>query len=228
MKKEVVNKRREFLSTMAAGAVTMGMLAVPSTIKAAPSLISEPGSDLEEWFNELKGKHKMVFDVPEPHGLFPFAWPRVFLMTNEMTGTPANESNVVVVLRHNAIPYAMNDQLWAKYNFGEFFKAEDPLTKKPATRNPFMNPKPGDFKVPGIGPVQIGINELQAAGVKFCVCDMAITVNSHAMAAKINQDADTIRKDWVAGLLPGIKTVPSGVWAIGRAQEHGCGYCFAG
>jgi len=28
--------------------------------------------------------------------------------------------------------------------------------------------------------------------------------------------------------LPGIQPVPSGVWAIGRAQEHGCAYCFAG
>jgi hypothetical protein len=228
LKKDAVNKRREFLGTMAAGAATMGMLAFPSSLRAAPSLLNEPGSDLEEWFNELKGKHKMVFDAPHPNGLFPFAWPKVFLMTNEMTGTPSSESNAVVVLRHDAIPYAMNDQLWAKYKFGDFFKADDPLTRKPATRNPFNNPKSGDFTVPGIGPVQIGINELQAVGVKFCVCEMAMMVNCHAMADKIKKDAETIRKDWMEGLLPGIKPVPSGVWAIGRAQEHGCGYCFTG
>lgn len=228
MKKESLNRRREFLGSIAAGAVTMGMLAVPSAIKAAPSLISEPVNDLEDWFNELKGKHKMVFDATHPNGLFPFAWPKVFLMTNEMTGTPANESNVVVVLRHDAIPYAFNDQMWAKYKFGEFFKADDPLTKKPAMRNPFMNPKPGDYSVPGVGPVQIGINELQSVGVKFCVCEMAMTVNSHAMGAKINKDGNDIKKDWMTGLLPGIQPVPSGVWAIGRAQEHGCAYCFAG
>ena len=228
MKKQEINRRREFLGTIAAGAVTMGMLAVPSPIKAAPSLISQPGNDLEDWFNELKGKHKMVFDAPHPNGLFPFAWPKVFLMTNEMTGTPANENNAVVVLRHDAIAYAFKDELWAKYNFGEFFKAEDPLTKKPATRNPFSNPKPGDYKVPGIGPVQIGINELQAAGVKFCVCEVAMTVNSNVMAEKIKKDAAEIRKDWMAGLLPGVQPVPSGVWAVGRAQEHGCAYCFAG
>jgi intracellular sulfur oxidation DsrE/DsrF family protein len=34
--------------------------------------------------------------------------------------------------------------------------------------------------------------------------------------------------DSKAGLLPGIQIVPSGVWAVGRAQEHGCQYCFAG
>jgi len=29
-------------------------------------------------------------------------------------------------------------------------------------------------------------------------------------------------------LFPGIQVVPSGVMAVGRAQEHGCTYCFAG
>jgi intracellular sulfur oxidation DsrE/DsrF family protein len=29
-------------------------------------------------------------------------------------------------------------------------------------------------------------------------------------------------------LLPGVQVVPSGVWAVGRAQEKGCGYCYAG
>ena len=36
------------------------------------------------------------------------------------------------------------------------------------------------------------------------------------------------KKDWISGLLPGIQVVPAGIWAINRAQEHGCSYCFAG
>jgi intracellular sulfur oxidation DsrE/DsrF family protein len=228
MKKDLKSHRREFLGAMAAGAVTMGMLAIPAQIKAAPSILEEPGDDLEAWFKELKGKHRMVFDAPHPNGLFPFAWPKVFLMTNEMTGTPTKENNVVVVLRHNAIPYAFSDNIWAKYKFGEHFKADDPLTKKPAIRNPFMNPKPGDFSVPGIGNVAIGINELQNDGVKFCVCGMAMTVNSAVMGMGMKKDGTEIMNDWMTGLLPGIMVVPSGVWAIGRAQENGCAYCYAG
>jgi intracellular sulfur oxidation DsrE/DsrF family protein len=27
---------------------------------------------------------------------------------------------------------------------------------------------------------------------------------------------------------PGIQVVPSGVWALERAQKHGCAYVFAG
>ena len=149
-------------------------------------------------------------------------------MTNAATGTPENECGVVVILRHDAIGYAMQDSLWAKYKFGEVFKADDPLTKKPAVRNPFAQPKPGDYKVPGVGVVQIGINELQASGVMFCVCDAALTVYSAALADGMKMDGAAVKKEWLSGLLPGIQVVPSGVWAVGRAQEHKCAYCFTG
>jgi len=76
--------------------------------------------------------------------------------------------------------------------------------------------------------VPIGINELQESGVLFCVCDMALTVYSGVVAQSLNRDAAEIKKDWVSGLLPGIKVMPAGIWAINRAQEHGCSYCFAG
>ena len=58
----------------------------------------------------------------------------------------------------------------------------------------------------------------------FCVCDAALTVYSGAMAGMMNMDAAALKKEWVAGLVPGVQVVPSGVWACGRAQEHGCGY----
>lgn len=59
------------------------------------------------------------------------------LLTNAATGSPASDCGVVVVLRHDAIAYAFEDRLWSTYKFGETFKAEDPKTKAPATRNPF-------------------------------------------------------------------------------------------
>jgi len=182
----------------------------------------------DEWFKKVKGKHRIVFDVTKPNEVMPFAWPKVFLLTNEKTGTPAKENSVVVVLRHDGIPYAFEDRVWEKYKFGEVFKADDPKTKAASLRNPFWKPKEGDFAIPGIGNVQIGINELQSDGVMFCVCDMAMTVFSAAVAKGMNMDAAAVKKDWVAGLLPGIQVVPSGVWAVGRAQEHGCAYCYAG
>ncbi len=222
--------RRKFLKTIAGSTAALGIASVitPFQQLGAATLNDFPDPGPEEWFNKIKGKHKMVFDATRPHEVFPFAWPKVFLMTNAATGTAEKDCSVVVVLRHDAIPYAMEDSLWAKYNFGEVFKADDPLTKKPATRNPFWKPKPGDFKIPGIGNVQIGINELQESGVMFCVCNMAMTVFSAALADKMHMQAADVKAEWMKGLLPGIEVMPSGVWAVGRAQEKGCAYCFAG
>lgn len=222
--------RRDFLGTLAlgAGAVSIASLSLPLQVAAESKKFSQSPEEPDAWFNKIKGKHRIVFDVPKPHEIFPFAWPRVFMITNSMTGTPEKDSNEVVILRHEAIPYAMEDRLWAKYKFGEVFKIDDPATKAPSERNMFWKPKPGDFTIPGIGPVQIGINELQESGAMFCVCNMAITVFSAVLAQQLNMDATEVKNDFLSGVLPGIQVVPSGVWAVGRAQEHQCAYCFVG
>ncbi len=223
--------RRGFLGSLATGAAAVGISAMAPTLKVLGNEQSSPSGtsdDPEEMFKKITGKHRIVFDATQPHEIYPFAWPRVFLMTNEVTGTKNKDCSVVVVLRHSAIGYAMEDRLWEKYSFGKLFNANDPETKGPATRNPFWKPKAGAFKVPGIGEVFIGINELQSNGVLFCVCEAAITVYSAVAAQMMKLDAGEVRKDFVSGLLPDIQPVPSGVWALGRAQAKGCGYIFAG
>lgn len=229
MKKSTLStNRRAFLGTLATGATAMGFAGLASPLQAmanANETFAINDEDPDAWFNKINGKHRMVFDVTEPKGLFPFAWPRVYLLTNAATGTPEKESSVVVVLRHEAIPYAMNNALWSKYNFGKVFKINDDKTKESAMRNAFYKPNAGDFQIPGVGPVAIGINELQDSGVMFCVCNMALTVYSAAVAQGMNMSPSDVYNEWKAGVLPGIQIVPSGVWAVGRAQEHKCAYC---
>ena len=232
MEKNVLNlatHRRGFIGALATGAAAIGIASLASPLQLKAEVINEnkeglPGT-ADAWFAKIKGKHRIVFDATHPKEIFPFAWPRVFLLTNEATGSPAKDCGVVVVLRHDAIPYAFEDKLWTKYKFGEMFSANDPATKAPATRNPFWKPQKGAYKIPGFGEVAIGINELQDSGVMFCVCDAAMTVFSTVAAEKMGQNAGDVKKEWIAGLLPGIQPVPSGVWAVGRAQEHGCAYC---
>lgn len=223
--------RRHFLGSLVSGAAAAGI----ATLTPSVDLLAREkrvtlynDEDPDAWFARIKGKHRIIYDVPHPNEIFPFAWPRVFLLTNEKTGTPASACSVVVVLRHTAIAYAFGHSTWEKYKFGEVFKIDDAKTKAPALRNAFWKPGPDDFKVPGIGSVDIGINGLQDSGVMFCVCDMAMTVFSAGTAAGMNMDAAEVKKDWMKDLLPGIQVVPSGVWAVGRAQEHGCSYCFCG
>src|SRR6476659_5306121 len=129
------NPRRQFLGTVVSGVAAFGLSSVISPLTAnAGSDFSNGSNDPDEWFKQIKGKHRIVFDVPQANEIFPFAWPRIFLATNAATGTVEKDCSVVVVLRHTAIPYAMEDRLWAKYNFGEVFKINDPKTKKPSTR----------------------------------------------------------------------------------------------
>jgi intracellular sulfur oxidation DsrE/DsrF family protein len=222
-------ERREFLNKLATGAAVAGLGMFATSI---PSLAAEkhyqPASEAEAWFKKVKGTHKIVFDVTAPHDAFTFTGARIFLMTNQQTGTPEKDCGVVIILRHGATPFALNSSLWEKYKFGEEMKMNDPATKAPASRNPFWQPKAGDFKIPGIGEANIGIDQLQASGVMFCVCNAALTVHSAVLAKTLNLDADAVHQEVVAGVLPGIQIVPSGVWAVGRAQEAGCAYCFVG
>ncbi|MBS1919675.1 MAG: hypothetical protein JST17_05455 [Bacteroidetes bacterium] len=220
--------RRRFLGTIASGAAAMSLATfAPITTHAENNFLTGTDDDPDAWFKKVKGTHRIVFDVVKPNGILPFAWPRVFLLTNAATKTPESDCGIVVILRHDAIPFAFENRIWEKYQFGEFFKFDDPKTNKPSTRNPFQNPAKGDFTVPGFGEVQIGINELQASGVMFCVCHAAMTVMSTVLAGQMKMDAKEVFNDWKSGLLPGIQIVPSGVWAVGRAQEHGCKYCYA-
>ena len=147
-------------------------------------------------------------------------------MTNEATGASEKDCTAVVVLRHAAFLYALQDDMWAKYKLGEMQKVNDPETKAAAVRNPFWKPKSDDFSAPGLGTITLGIPELQSMGVMYCVCGMALTVYSTVVAGQTNQKPEDVKKEWIANLIPGIPVMPSGVWAVGRAQEHGCGYCY--
>ncbi len=221
-------QRRKFLGTLAAGAAAVGLtsLAGPVRLKAEPREFqaTPDTSGFEQWLGKINGKHKQVFDAPAPHDGLPFAWARVFQMTNAQLGVTEGDISTVLVLRHEAIPLGMGHDLWAKYKFGEVFKITDEATKAPSVRNPFYMPKEGEMKLPGMA-----IEDLLKSGALIGICDMAMTFYSKVVfAPMLKMDADVIKKDWVAGVLPGIQVVPSGVVAVNRAQEHGCTYCFAG
>ena len=221
--------RRRFLGSIATGAAAMSLASFGSLQQLHANSNFSSDDDPEKLFKSLKGKHRAIFDVTEPHEenpIMPFAWARIFLMTNEMTGS--KENDVVVVLRHSGIGYAFMDKAWSKYGFGDLFKAKDPADMtKMATKNDFWKPaKP--FEVPGLGPVPIAINDLQDSGTHFVVCNVAMNVYSAVLAGKMNMKKEEVYNDLKASLLPKVTIVPSGVWAVGRAQENKCAYFFAG
>jgi len=213
-----------FIGKLVAGtAVGITSLAAVRNSLSAATGISTP-VDAERWFRKAKGAHRIVYDASEPHNGLPFIWTWVFYHSNNETGVSDKDMTAMVVLRHNAIPFALEDRLWKKYNLGEVFKVTDNTTQKPAKRNPYYAPGDGDFPMPVIE----GIQKMQERGAMFCVCNMALKVYSGMVAQTAKLDAEVVYQDWKGGVLKDIQVVPSGVWAVGRAQQHGFGYCYAG
>jgi hypothetical protein len=211
--------RRGFLGGIAAVAAAAGLSGVLPSRLAAENALGEGTLDpaLDAWFGRIKGKHRIIFDAPEANNGFVGIWPRVYL--NTMEATYPGTATAVVILRHEAIPLAMNDAVWAKYSLGEMFGVKDGAA--PATRNPYAI-------ITGLPIPALGIVELLKSGVLVGACDVALTVYSSGAAKKMGLAPDAVKKEWVAGLFPGIQVVPSGVLGVARSQELGCAYCFAG
>jgi hypothetical protein len=209
--------RRGFLGRVAAFAAGL-TVAAPAVVSAETrNSDSSPDPALDAWFGKIKGKHKMVFDAPEPNNGLVAIWPRVYL--NSMAATYPGETTAVVILRHGAIPLGMGDALWSKYKIGEMFNLKE--GDAPATRNPYAS-------ITGLPIPGLGIAELIKGGVLVGLCDVALTINSSGAAKKMNMDPAAVKKEWIAGLLPGVQVVPSGVLGVAHSQELGCAYCFAG
>ncbi|MDF2158417.1 twin-arginine translocation signal domain-containing protein [Algoriphagus sp. CAU 1675] len=225
MKNSNSNSRRNFIGTLAAGSALGGLTGFTQPILGVDTnKNTKVLHEADAWFNKVKGSHRIVYDGSTPHDGFPIIWNWAFYLTNNQTESPDSDITAVTVLRHSAIPFALEDKIWSKYKLGEVFGVNDKQTGSPSLRNIVYEPKPGDFPVPQIQ----GIKDLQDRGAMFCVCDLALQVYSQGVASQVNADSGEVYKEWVAGVLPGIQIVPSGVWALGRAQEHGCAYVFAG
>src|SRR5687768_3272837 len=140
---ENLPSRREFVGTLTASVATLlaGVTTASFAKPADPVLVN----DAENWFKKVKGKHRIIYDAPEPHDGFPIIWSWVYYQTNNQTGSVDKDLTAMVVLRHNAIPMGMEDRLWEKYKFGEVFKINDKNTGSAALRNPFYEPQGKDF-----------------------------------------------------------------------------------
>ncbi len=183
--------RRGFLGRLGA-AVALGMTGLGpvrlAAEAAAPDDTGRRADPLEDWFNRINAKHRMLFDAPAANNGFPAVWPRIYMNTMNSTyhTTDADES-VVVIFRHMGAPVALNDAMWAKYPFGAQLGVNE--NGKPATRNIYA--KITDLPIPGIG-----VTELLKAGVLVGVCNMALTVMAGQIAQKTGANADAVHSEF--------------------------------
>ncbi len=216
--------RRSFIGKLAlsAGSIALGAaaLSIPDALRAeslSPTQATAP--DGKNWLVNLKGKHRQLVDGFTPNEGFPLAFAHTFLVTQ----TAAEPGGAVIVLRHMAMPLALNSNVWAKYKLGENLKVEDPVTKKPATRNPFYKAPAGSLLAD-----DMAVDKLLAKGTIFGACNVALNVLSGMFAASAGVTKEVAAKEWYAGIIPGIQVIPSGTWGVNRAQEAGCTYCSGG
>ena len=215
--------RRSFLGALATGATAIGLAPTITSggIKEGPN--GQEGSQLDAWFGSIKGKHRMAFDAVTANDGFSVIWSYTFMNTHNQMGTPDNDLTALIVLRNKAIVLAFEDKIWSKFKLGKMFKLVDYDTNASAERNLYWSPKAGEMPEDGMS-----IKALMERGVRICVCETAIKMTTRMYAKAKGLDADEVKKEWIAGILPGIQVVPSGVWAVNRAQESGCSYCAAG
>jgi len=212
--------RRAFLAQVGAG--TLALLGTPAFL-GAETLVNATAMD-DKWVDGLKGKYRQYFDATAVNSGWVLGYAMNWLDTMESAYNLTDKDlSAVVGLRHFGIPIAYTDEIWAKYKLGEMFKINDPVTKAPAVRNPYAYAKEGELLFPGMA-----FEKIQARGAIFTVCNVALTVISGMSAGFAGQPKETAKQDWLAGMFKGVNVVPSGVFAVNRAQKKGCTYCYAG
>lgn len=212
--------RRGFLGGIAAGAAA---LAVGRFSTAGAEILAARESHAldDAWIGKIKGKYRQVFDATAPNEGWGAAFPLNFIdSTKEALKVTDADITGITVFRHFAMPLMLNDATWAKYKIGAMLNVTDPKTKAPAVKNIFRDNVP----------LRAGLTYEQelAKGVIFVACNLALTVISGMAAPGAGVSADQAKKDFTAGIIPGVYLAASGVYAVNRAQQAGCTYCYAG
>lgn len=207
--------RRTFMSvlTSLAGVTAIQAAGTPAAAQApAPSAQNWDFA----WMDELKAPHKQVFDFADAD---PTAEPPALrLPRNYLDGfrdvykLAFPEIRTIVGISGRAFPLNASDRLWEKYALGERSKIMDPLTKKPAVRNIYLDDS------------TLGVKALQARGTIFWQCNIALNAIAEQLAQARQLPVAEVRADLLAGLNPGVRLVPSHVMALGLVQERGVTY----
>lgn len=216
--------RRDFLAALS-GAAILGSL--PSALSAGPpdqdgnGLVPPGRADWDmSWVKRLTGKHKIVFDAPELEGGIPLVRAHaVGMQYVDVFGVPLAQVSRVLVLRHAAIQFAMNDAYWARFKVGAEtgFKGADGTA---LTINPVRVPHAGmpeAFRA-------LMLQPFQASGGEVLACALALQHDVVPKYAAAGMSADAALAAAKSDMLPGIILQPSGVFAVSVAQEAGCSF----
>ena len=207
-----VTGRRSFFTTLASVA---GLAARPPGEAAAQANPSAGPFDME-WLEQMKGKHKQLYDLGAwslAEDGRPLRFCKNFLDTfHDVYKLQYPEVNTAVGVSGPAFPLNASDRLWEKYKLGERSKVIDPMTKQPSIRNVFYDGS------------DISVKAIQARGTIFWQCNVALGNVAQQLADQFKMPFAEVRADLIAGLNPGVKLMPSHVMSLALAQERGFTY----
>ena len=210
-------RRRDFLGQLGAAAAALFAPPIQSDGRHVP--MRDSAWDLS-WVDRLKDvPYRVVFDANDVADGFALDLAVMFLdQYHEVYGTRDDQARAVIVMRQLGTPLALGDALWDRYAIGEEIKVKDPATHQPARRNPFLR------AAPGVSPdaAKSKLEALRARGTILLLCNIAANNWASRHASLAHRDVEAVQTEVRNGLAPGVILVPSGVFALIRAQNAGC------
>lgn len=222
----MTTNRREFIERLGATAM-LGALPVTafSPLLGAGGAVTPSAAGWDfSWTNALKGKkHKALFDCAEIESGYG-VW-RVSIWESqyqEALGAKAVDIKTVLVLRHNAVVLAFQQDLWDKAGIGAAQSVTHPVTMQSTDRNPALlsasrNEVPEMFDA-------FALPKFIGRGGIVLACNVALQFFARSLAQKSGITVEEATKRSVDALVPGVVLMPSGVLACVKAQEEGCHY----
>ena len=209
-----VTGRRSFVTALASVAGVGALHAAAEA--AAQSAPPSAGPFDMAWLEQVKGKHKQLYDLgsfdlgADPR---PLRFCKNFLDTfRDVYKLEYPGVNTAVGISGPAFALNATDRLWEKYKLGERAKIIDPMTKQPSVRNVFYDGS------------DISVKAMQARGTTFWQCNVALGNVAQQLADQFKMPFAEVRADLIAGLNPGVKLMPSHVMALALSQERGFTY----
>ena len=190
--------RRQFLTQLSVASAGLAALDFEE-------LHAKPGSakwDLS-WVDRIpKAKYPVAFNAFDVNDGLALDLVGFFLdHYHEVYNTATSQTFPLVVFRKVGTAPAYTDAMWTKYGIAEVEKIN-------GSANPFA------AKIAG----------LQQRNMQPLVCNVALTFYARRLAAKVNAKPEDVADDLRANLLPGAILVPSGIFALTRAQHAGAVY----
>ena len=213
-----MSKRRAFLGQL--GTIAAGLTVAPDELRAASARGSGPWDT--SWLDRVAAaQYRVVFNTSEVNGGNVLSYVASFLDDfHAVHGTTDAQTRPVIVFRRMGTPMALNDLLWERYALGEDLKITDPKTHVVATRNVFWRAPEGSTG----WEAEYAIEPLQRRGLISLVCNVALSNWAASMARRYSRDPEALKAEARENLVPGAILVPSGIYALIRAQNAGCAF----